>query len=113
MYIAYKNKKIQKICTDTKSARKALPQNIEIKRFFRRLRDLGGFITLADIPIAPPFRRHRLSGNRKDEWTIDIQGLHRIHFIPTGDYEKDVYGNPIMETVIKIEIVDIGDFHEW
>ncbi|NQS99407.1 MAG: killer suppression protein [candidate division Zixibacteria bacterium] len=88
MYITYKNKKIQKICTDTKSARKALPDSIKPEILFTVLKELYGFDTMADIPTLPPHRLHKWIGKRKGEWTVDIQGLHRIHFIPVGNFEK-------------------------
>ena len=96
-----------------KPAIKALPQEIKPERLFLRLRDLAGFVTMADIPVYPPYRLHSWSGKRQNEWTIDIQGLYRIHFVPAGEFEKDEDGNPVLETVSEIIIVDIGDFHGW
>ncbi|MBT7617995.1 MAG: hypothetical protein HN590_12000 [Calditrichaeota bacterium] len=113
MYIGYKNSKLKKICKDLKSATKVLPQNIKSDRLFVRMRDLAGFDTMADIPADPPFRLHRWLGKRQSQWTIDIQGLYRIHFVPTGEFDSDENGNPILATVSEIIIVDIGDFHDW
>ena len=113
MYIGYKNKKIQKICTDTKSARKALPESIRPELLFMLLKELKGFNKIADIPTLTPYRLHKWKGKRKGEWTVDLKDLYRIHFIPAGSFEKDAQGNPILETVTSIEIVDIGDYHGW
>lgn len=113
MYISYKNHKLQKICTEEKTAQKVLPEKIKPERLFMRLRDLSAFDTMADIPTVPPFRLHKWSGKRNKEWTIDIQDLYRIHFIPIGEYESDHDGNPILNTIDTVEIVDIGDFHRW
>ena len=113
MYLSYKSHRLQKICTEVRAARKVLPEKINPDRLFIRLRDLSGFDTMADIPNVPPFRLHKWSGKRKREWTIDIQDLYRIHFIPTGSYNIDSNGNPILNTVTSIEIVDIGDYHGW
>ncbi len=113
MYIGYKNQKLKKTCTEINQALKILPSTIKPKRLFNRLRDLNGFESMADIPTIPPYRLHKWKGKRKGQWTIDIQGLFRIHFIPVGDYTEDSEKNPILKTVTSIEIVDIGDFHGW
>jgi len=113
MYIGYKNSKLKKICTEIKSTRKALPNNVKPERLYQRLRDLAAFDNLSDIPTTPPFRLHKLEGKRKEEWTVDLQGLQRIHFILVGDFETDANKNQIPKTVTEIEIVDIGDFHRW
>lgn len=111
MYIGYKNKKLEKICSEKTPASRFLPHNITIERLFRRLRDLAAFDTMADVPTEPPFRLHKWKGKRLAQWTVDIQGLYRIHFVPTGDYDKDSNGYPVLGTVNSIEIVDIGDYH--
>jgi plasmid maintenance system killer protein len=78
-----------------------------------RLRDLSGFESMADIPSTPPYRLHKWSGKRNKEWSIDIQNLYRIHFIPAGKFKTDTSGHPVLNTVTSIEIVDIGDYHGW
>ena len=53
MLIGYSSKKLKKICTVEKAAKKALSQE-SAARIFRKLEDLAAFNNLAEIPHRAP-----------------------------------------------------------
>ena len=59
---------------------------------------------LGEVPNTPPTRRHKLSGNYKDCWAIDLDANHRLIIMPTT-IESD------LENIKSIEIIDIVDYH--
>lgn len=76
------------------------------KKLIIRLSELRVAASLADISSDPPPRRHKLTGNFKGCWGIDVSRNYRIIVQPFGEYNEDDL-NTIKEIVIK----DIGDYH--
>ncbi|WP_197455971.1 hypothetical protein [Stieleria neptunia] len=113
MLIGYSSRELQKICTSEKAARKALSQDAAA-RILRRLEDLAAFSSLAEIPFrAPPLDLHPLSEDRAGEFAIKIHRLDRICFRPAGDFTSDQTGNIDLSTVTEIEIVFVGNYHNY
>jgi len=56
-----------------------LPRDIQ-KAAFRKLRMIGRSITLSDLKIPPANRLEKLSGKRKGQYSIRINGQWRICF---------------------------------
>lgn len=68
--------------------------------------------SLAGVPVSPPYRRHRLSGNRAGQFAIDLLHPYRLIMVP---YQDPI---PVLEDggvdisgVIAVEIVEIVDYH--
>lgn len=113
MLIGYASRKLQKICTSEKAAKKALSQD-SAARVSRRLEDLSAFNNLAEIPFrAPPLDFHPLSEDRAGEFAIKIHSLDRICFRSVGDFTSDDAGNIDLSTVTEIEIVFVGNYHNY
>jgi len=64
------------------------------------------------VPVERPVRRHQLSGNRKDEFAVDLVHPYRLVFRPNHDpIPRKDDGGIELEAVTAIEIVDIVDYH--
>lgn len=111
--IGYASKKLEKICTEEKAARKALSQH-SASRIVRKLEDLAAFNDLGEIPFrAPPLDFHPLTDNRSGEFAIKIHSLDRICFRPVGDFTSDEDGNIGLTSVKAVEIVFVGNYHDY
>ena len=68
--------------------------------------------TLNDMSNLPPTRCHELSGNRKRQFSVDINKNYRLFFIPANDpiSEKE-NGGPDKTRITEIEIIEIEDIH--
>lgn len=113
MLIGYASRKLQKICTREKDARKALSEN-SAARISDRLQDLAAFNNLSEIPHgAPPLGFHPLTGDRSGDFAIKIYSLDRVCFCPVGQYSKDDDGNVILASVTEVEINFVGNYHNY
>ena len=65
---------------------------------------LEGADNLKLVPNVPPTRRHKLSGNLKGYWAIDVTKNYRLIFKPMDDEED-------LEKIEKIFLEDIVDYH--
>jgi proteic killer suppression protein len=65
---------------------------------------LCGADSLQDVPNTPPTRRHKLAGNYRDCWGIDIDKRWRIILRPAPSFL-------ILSEIREIEIVDIVEYH--
>lgn len=113
MLIGYASKKLQKICTKEKDAKKALPEEAATQ-IFRRLADLEAFNNLSEIPFqAPPLRFHPLREDRTGQFGITIHGLQRVCFRPVGGFSTDEEGNVVLASVTCVEITFVGNYHSY
>ena len=113
MLIGYSSKRLKKICTAEKAAKKALSSD-SAKRISRKLEDLAAFNNLAEIPHrAPPLDFHPLTGDRSGEFAIKIHGLDRICFHPVGDYTTQPDGSVVLASVTEVEINFVGNYHNY
>lgn len=112
MLIGYANNKLKKICTETKEARKLLPQR-SVPLLVQRLGELSAIGKLGDIPFnSTPFHLHPLRGTRKGLFAVRIGPRHRIVFATAGSLamNEDGIADPLSAT--EIEIVEVGDYHD-
>ncbi|MGR3177932.1 MAG: type II toxin-antitoxin system RelE/ParE family toxin [Candidatus Anammoxibacter sp.] len=84
MIIYFRTKKLQKICSNTKSSLKKHGQEIT-QKLQQRLMELKAAPCLDDISRVPPQRCHKLSGNRDGQLSIDLKHPYRLLFIPAND----------------------------
>ncbi len=113
MLIGYASRKLQKICTQEKDAKKALSA-VSTARIFDRLQDLAAFNNLAEIPHrAPPLDFHPLTGDRAGDFAVKIHGLDRICFRPVGEYSTDDDGSVILASVTEVDINFVGNYHNY
>ena len=112
MRIGYANGKLQKVCEETKAARKYL-KTIDPKILIQRIGELAAYDNLAQVPIrTPPLHYHPLRANLAGRYAVTVQGLMRVIFVPAGDFQKLDNGTPDLSTVTAIEIVAVKDYHD-
>ncbi|MBW6511347.1 MAG: hypothetical protein K0A93_04405 [Desulfuromonadaceae bacterium] len=67
---------------------------------------------LPDISHLPPPRCHELTGNRADQFSVDLEHPYRLLFIPADDSTPYRNNEGIDLALVKeIEIIDIEDTH--
>ena len=82
MELTYKNEELKRLCEDASYNNKLVREyGIEVaKKLPQRIMQLKAFASVGDIPVCPPFRRHKLEGNRKETFAVNVNGQYRIIF---------------------------------
>jgi len=109
--ISFKSKKLQKICSTHKSVLKELGQTKGNKLMLRMV-ELNAAIALSDISQLPPARLHELTGNRKGQFSVDLEHPYRLLFMPNNEpipVKKD--GGLDKAKINEIIIIGIEDTH--
>ena len=82
------------------------------KKIMMRLAVLKNAQTLSDVPFTPPERLHRLKGERKGQYALDLVHPHRLIFEPrrepSGTHVSD---DPDPGSVTAITIIEVVDYH--
>ena len=104
MEILYSNRKQEKILTNSRLVKKEY--NEISNKLLNRLTELKSVDCLEDIPVVPPPRRHKLSGNLDNRWAVDLNGKMRLVFEPYGNYDVND-----LTTINSIKIIDIMNYH--
>lgn len=93
--IRYHDKKIEKLCTDIRKAKKELPTMVA-EKLHALVNLLESAENLQDIANMQIYHLHSLHGDREGEYALDIAGRksgYRLSIIPL-----DEKGNTWMET---------------
>lgn len=110
MEISFSSNKLAKNLNDVKAMMKNygdLTKKIQI-----RLSVLESAQTLDEVPKIKPVRCHQLSGNRKNQFAVDISKNYRLIFEPNHNpFPVDNQNNLDLKSVTKITILDIEDYH--
>lgn len=68
--------------------------------------------TLSEVPTVPPERRHQLTGNRDEQYAVDIDRQYRLVFAPDHDpIPRRPDGGVDTERVTAIVIIEVIDYH--
>ena len=111
MILYFKTKKLQKICSKSNEAQKALGRKMANK-LQQRLMELQAADCLEDISRVPPPRCHQLTGNRAGQLSVDLVHPYRLLFIPANDpIPKLDDGGLDWSRVTEVEIIGIVDTH--
>lgn len=94
--IYYKNKKVQKICTDENYATKELGKDIS-RILRRRIVEIKAFERFGDIPAGKPWKKEKID-KIKNRWSLRVNNKYRIEFTIE---EKDVKLEDIEEIMIE------------
>lgn len=111
MKLAYENGKLEKLATSGKELMRKFGPVIG-KAAQIRMQMLEAAPNLDAVPTVPPARRHKLSGDRKGEWSVTIKDGVRICLIPDHDplpLKPD--GDLDLKLISDVKIVFIGDYH--
>lgn len=107
MEVLYKNKKIESLCSNLVEGQKEF--GVDARRFFAMISLLRNSDRLSDVSNNPPPRRHKLLGEYKNCYGIDINKKKgtRIVIKPV-----DCENIEDLRLIEKVEIVFIGDYHD-
>lgn len=106
MKLIYKTKKLHDLCelsSNNKNIIKMYGSDVGIK-LPMRIEQLKSFNCIGDIPVFMPFRRHKLEGNYKDCYAVNINNKYRLIF-------KAVNGTDLFE-INEIEILEVSKHYE-
>jgi proteic killer suppression protein len=68
--------------------------------------------TLSRVPTAPPERLHQLTGNRDEQYAVDINRQYRLVFVPDHDpIPRRPDGGVDIDRVTAIIITEVIDYH--
>lgn len=110
MQLTYKTDKLQKLCENPKYNKELVKKyGVEVaKKLPLRIKELKAFDNLNDVPTSLPFRRHKLKGDLKDNFAINITNQYRLIF-------KNKDNNIIIEdlrNIKDIEILEVNKHYE-
>lgn len=84
MDITYKNKKIEKVCTDAKTAERTYGKEIA-EKIHQRIDEITAVDTVEMMIQFHIGRCHPLSQNRKGQYAVDLVHPYRLVFEKNGD----------------------------
>ena len=111
MDVSYRTAKLQKIFdSGTQLIRKYGPRNgLKITSHLAYLRLIS---SLTSVPSTKPFRCHQLSGDRDEQFAIDLVQLFRLVFEVAHDpVPREKIGGIDKERVTAIRIMEVIDYH--
>lgn len=102
MELVYKNEKLKRLCEDANYNKVLIKSfGVEVaKKLPRRIMELKAFECLNDVPVCLPFRRHKLTGNLKGNFAINITDQFRLIFRPQNN-------NIVIEDLRHIKYIEI------
>lgn len=104
MVIHFSSKKQQRILCDERMLKKHYGRLAD--KLILRMAELEAAVSLEEIPSVPPPRRHKLEGNKSNQWGIDVSKNYRIVLEPYGQWKSEN-----LSTVQEVKILDIEDYH--
>ena len=97
--IAYRTKKLEKICNNSNEAKKELGDRAG-KKLIQRIRELKAFENLNKVPSSLPWRREKLTGF-EDMWSVRVDSNYRIEF-------KAIDLNEDLRLIEQIKIMEVS-----
>ena len=77
-----------------------------------RLAFLKNAKTLAQVPTRPPNRRHQLTGDRDEQYAVNLVHPYRMIFKPNHDpLPRKEDGGIDLHRVTAITIMEVVDYH--
>ncbi len=110
MKITFTDKKLEKLSNDDRKRIAAMGQK-RADRFRLRLTSLLEAESLEDVRHLPG-RYHELMGDRKGQWSCDLDHPYRLIFTPHEDpIPTDEDGTYIWAEIHGVEVIEIVDYH--
>jgi len=110
MKIIFNSKRLQKVVNKRKKlARKFGHQNA--RKISEIMKMLSATDNLAEVPSKSPVNCHQLKGDKKGHFAVNVHNPYRIIFKPAEPIPRKEDGGIDLERVIKINIIDIKDYH--
>ena len=115
MKILYKNKAAERQFSSEYKRNWKYPEQVK-KKLEAAENYIRNASSLLDIKNFPPFRVHKLSGDRKGEWSISLGNTgYRVTFIPCDDNGNELLGGDIIarcKTIKVICITEVSNHYE-
>jgi proteic killer suppression protein len=109
--IFFKNTKLAKVLSEEARLLKAYGAR-NARQIRLRLAVLTASVTLEDVSIKPPDRRHQLKGDFRGCFAVDAEHPFRIVFEPaTNPLPLKADGGLDLRQITAITILDIIDYH--
>ena len=110
MDISFANNRLKKQMESERAMDRAFGQRARPLR--RRLRVLASGACLADVPAAPPDKRHLLTGDRAGQFAVMLTGNWRLVFVPDHDPVPLLPDGGIdTRAITAVRIVEVIDYH--
>lgn len=102
MQLTYKTEKLKNICENPKYNKELVKRyGSEVaKKLPQRIIELKAFESLSDVPTSLPYRRHKLIGDKKDLFSVNINNQYRLIFRQNDN-------NILIEDLKKIKEIEI------
>jgi proteic killer suppression protein len=111
MEVSFATKKLQKQCNSAKTM-KAEWGTDTARRLQRRLTEMEGAASLADLRHLPQADCHKLTGDRKGQLAVSLAHPHRLLFVPNHDpVPRKADGGLDWQSVTRVEILGVCDYH--
>ena len=105
MVITFKNKKLKKYYEDGQQAIIKFGPTMG-KKYIHRINELKAAKSLLDIKKLPQTQLHKLSNNRKDQYSLVLTQPYRLIIKPQNIKNIDE-----LENIEEVEIVEVVDYH--
>ncbi|MFA5033111.1 MAG: type II toxin-antitoxin system RelE/ParE family toxin [bacterium] len=105
MKVLFKSSKLQKICESEKELCRKYGKQ-QAGEIVKRINELVAAESLYDISKLPQARLHKLAGNYKNHFAVDIKHPYRLILLPSngGDFVN-------LKLITIVEIIKIEDYH--
>lgn len=111
MDIAFRTRKLEKTFNAAAALQKTYGARMA-KVIMMRMAVLKAARNLALVPTTPPDRRHQLSGDRDEQFAVDLVHPHRLVFEANHEpLPRKDDGGIDTEQMTAITILDVIDYH--
>lgn len=111
MEITFTNQKLEQLANDDRSMIKVFGK-IRAKILRRRLTQLADATTLEDVRNLPG-NYHELKGDRKGQWSCDLDQPYRLIFTPhESPIPTNEDGQYIWLEITGVEVIEITNYHK-
>ena len=110
MKLKYRSKKLENMCENPRYNKELVKKyGVDIaKKLPQRIKELKAFDSLNDVPTNPPFRRHKLTGDRNGQFAVNITEQSRLIF---RQKENSIIIERLSE-IKEIEIMEVSKHYE-
>ncbi|MYA87725.1 MAG: system killer suppression protein [Boseongicola sp. SB0662_bin_57] len=111
MEIAFRTRKLEKAFNSENALQKTYGAKMA-RVMMTRMAVLRSARSLVLVPTTPPDRRHQLSGDRREQFAVDLVQPYRLAFEANHEpIPRKEDGGIDTERVTSITILDVVDYH--
>jgi proteic killer suppression protein len=110
MQIRFQTRKTEKIFNSARKLQKEYGAD-RAKKIKLRMAVLRSAVNLAEVPQQKPDRRHRLKGDREEQFAVDLVHPWRLIFKPLDPVPVLESGEVDLSKVTEIVILSVEDYH--